>query len=111
MLTGETDKLSDLVSEKKFVDKHLLQDCYGFNSDNWGDLPVFKGNYINFGYWKDISLDKLLTIEDRIQSSKSLYFHIAGQHVFDGYEKWISQIDCKTVCSHYLYKAYQKKIY
>lgn len=49
-------------------------DIYGDREGNWGDLKIFAGSYINFGYWKDIDITKnVLTPDERIQSSRKLY--------------------------------------
>lgn len=78
-----TDTLEDTKLEFHKIDglvnKDTIEKAYGIGQDNWGDLPNFQGNYINFGYWKDIQLDKPLTLEDRIKSSKNLYLHIINQ--------------------------------
>lgn len=57
---------------------------YGKSPGNWGDLPIFGGGYINYGYWKNIAEEEkkrrvddcVLTLEDRIQSGKDLYGEI-----------------------------------
>lgn len=49
---------------------------YGYRNQNWGDLSIFQGDYINFGYWKKISFKASLTIKDRISSSEELYGYV-----------------------------------
>lgn len=48
-------------------------EAYGKN--NWGNLSNFKGNYINFGCWEEVSKDdgSMLNVEQRILSSSKLY--------------------------------------
>lgn len=47
-------------------------EAYGKN--NWGNLSNFKGNYINFGYWKEVLKDdSILDVERRVISSSKLY--------------------------------------
>jgi cyclopropane fatty-acyl-phospholipid synthase-like methyltransferase len=51
-----------------------IQDTYG--KIDLGSKPAFQGGYINFGYWKaiqNVNNNKILTPEDRINSSKHLY--------------------------------------
>lgn len=57
------------------IDIDKLLAVYGSSPDNWGDLPNFYGDYINYGYWKDIPLvdNKKITFIDRINSSIALY--------------------------------------
>ncbi len=68
----------DLKESIALVDKNKLEINYGSNN-NWGDLLEFRGNYINFGYWKNMEINQLLSEEDRIESSKNLYLHIIEQ--------------------------------
>jgi ubiquinone/menaquinone biosynthesis C-methylase UbiE len=53
-----------------------IENAYGSHRENWGDLPVFRGDYINFGYWKDISVGEEITVENRIKSSAALYKYV-----------------------------------
>lgn len=57
------------------IDIKKLIEVYSDLPDNWGDLPNFKGDYINFGYWEnfDFETKKLITETERIQSSIYLY--------------------------------------
>lgn len=58
-------------------------------------------------------IDRLVPIQSVLTSLKKAGFaniesHTIGENVFEGYEKWISQIDCKTPWSHNIYKSYTK---
>lgn len=45
-----------------------------YGRGNLAEKPTFQGGYINFGYWKNIDLQKkILTKEDRISASRDLY--------------------------------------
>ncbi|CAL9582542.1 class I SAM-dependent methyltransferase [Streptomyces sp. enrichment culture] len=44
-----------------------------YGPDDLGSVPVFRGGFINFGYWDGISLDGPLTVEDRVRSERQLY--------------------------------------
>lgn len=57
------------------MDIEKLIKVYGFDSDNWGDRPIFKGGYINYGYWANIPLsdNKSISVDERIKSSADLY--------------------------------------
>jgi len=81
------DKVDDIISTKLSSDSSApvptmteapknTVDVYGFQKGNWGDLDVFQGDYINFGYWKNISFYEKLTAEDRVESSAALYRYI-----------------------------------
>lgn len=62
----------------------VIASAYGKNEKNWGDRPAFQGDFINLGYWKDIPCEnKIITVEDRILSSKKLYeytIELSGLH-------------------------------
>jgi len=53
-----------------------IEAAYGSNKENWGDRSIFQGDYINFGYWQNISLNQKLTTETRVESSATLYKHV-----------------------------------
>jgi ubiquinone/menaquinone biosynthesis C-methylase UbiE len=53
-----------------------VQEAYGKKPNNWGDLEVFAGGYINFGYWKDLDLNKPITLWERKESSYKLYQYV-----------------------------------
>jgi cyclopropane fatty-acyl-phospholipid synthase-like methyltransferase len=53
-----------------------VKKAYGRRDGNWGDLPIFQGDYINFGYWAAISQRIKFTREDRIKSSAALYKYV-----------------------------------
>ncbi|OGO90972.1 MAG: hypothetical protein A3F10_02070 [Coxiella sp. RIFCSPHIGHO2_12_FULL_42_15] len=60
------------------VDFQKIQDVYGYREDNWGDLKIFQGGFINFGYWKNILLSKApISLNQRILSSIQLYKQVA----------------------------------
>lgn len=49
----------------------LLDSIYGEN--DLGEHPFFTGEFINFGYWKDIDLGRSISIDDRSKASRALY--------------------------------------
>ncbi|MFN3235118.1 MAG: class I SAM-dependent methyltransferase [Gammaproteobacteria bacterium] len=74
MMSAEDNILFDL----SVIDQNRLQDVYGESAGNWGDLKIFQGNFINYGYWKDVPFVKgKITLRQRIQSSLNLYLHAA----------------------------------
>ena len=69
--------LSDQISHDvipKTVESKVIQ-AYG--QDHWGALPIFAGNFINFGYWEGINIHKTISLKERIQSSLTLYLKLA----------------------------------
>jgi ubiquinone/menaquinone biosynthesis C-methylase UbiE len=78
LLNAIKDDIAKLLALEAAVEKQILQNeiitIYGNNRENWGDLGIFAGLYINFGYWKNIDITKLpLSDEQRKQSSYELY--------------------------------------
>ena len=61
---------------------HIEPDLTGvldmYDRDDLGANPIFQGNFINFGYWAGIDLEKEITLEERVRASQALY-----QVVFD----------------------------
>jgi cyclopropane fatty-acyl-phospholipid synthase-like methyltransferase len=57
--------------------------------------PAFQGGYINFGYWKDIDIsnDKLITLEERIIASASLYNRVFAEMNLQGDDS-VLEIGC-----------------
>lgn len=55
------------------IDNEELLRVYGSGPHNWGDLPYFRGDYINFGYWDGLDITANITEFDRIKSSLALY--------------------------------------
>ena len=54
-----------------------INHAYGNDENNWGDLPIFFDGFINFGYWKNVTLSApLLVPRDRRDSSADLYRYI-----------------------------------
>jgi len=62
----------EITSEKQIK----IENAYGSHEGNWGDRPIFQGDYINFGYWKDIPYGEKITVEERIRSSALLYSYV-----------------------------------
>lgn len=58
------------------INLNKLISVYGIDNNNWGSLENFKGDYINFGFWKNYDFSKNITIEERIQSSIDLYLEV-----------------------------------
>ncbi|OEJ93570.1 class I SAM-dependent methyltransferase [Streptomyces thermolilacinus] len=44
-----------------------------YGPDDLSSAPVFRGGFINFGYWDGIRPDGPLTVEDRVRSERQLY--------------------------------------
>jgi len=79
--SSDIKTIKSLINENSLTFKQTknfkkILEVYGSSPDNWGDLPNFKGDYINFGYWEDIKLNKTITLEERINSSINLYREI-----------------------------------
>lgn len=70
----EAREEAHLISDAK-IDGKGIKNVYGFSQNNWGDLDIFQGDFINYGYWKNVpfSSDAPLTINQRIASSLELY--------------------------------------
>lgn len=77
------------------IDAEKLIEVYGCSCDNWGDRSPFAGDYINYGYWKNIALDgdALLSTEDRIKSSRDLYKEVI-QHLDASKDDVVLEIGC-----------------
>ncbi len=59
------------------VDSIEVAKAYAYGA--WGDLPIFCGDLINFGYWKELldkSSDELITKQKKIESSYALYKYV-----------------------------------
>jgi cyclopropane fatty-acyl-phospholipid synthase-like methyltransferase len=52
----------------------LLDSIYGKN--DLGRHPFFTGEFINFGYWKDINLKAAISADVRSNASRALYAHL-----------------------------------
>ncbi len=82
MTEKEESLFKNVVNKKSFKDESFsvrqakIENAYGAAQGNWGDLPIFQGDYINFGYWKDIVIGKEITKEDRVRSSAALYAYV-----------------------------------
>jgi FkbM family methyltransferase len=44
-----------------------------YKEDDLSSCPLFKGGFINWGYYDQIDISKKLTVKDRIRASKRLY--------------------------------------
>lgn len=77
----------------------VIREAYGAVKNNWGDLSAFQGDYINLGFWRDISWkDKTISRQERILSSKHLYDYVIEisnlrDHVIDG-DYTVLEIGC-----------------
>lgn len=49
----------------------LIAEAYG--AEGIGELSIFGGGFINFGYWRDIPVDGHISLEQRIASQQALY--------------------------------------
>jgi hypothetical protein len=54
-----------------------LQEYYSLA--NVSECDLFKGDYINFGYWDNINLSDVISIHDRILASKALYVEVLNK--------------------------------
>lgn len=79
MINDTLEKSAFTIQPDELIDKDKIESAYGSSTDNWGDRSVFQGDCINLGHWGNISLDKQLTIKDRIKSSDNLYNCILEQ--------------------------------
>lgn len=59
------------LSSSFCTQKENIIETYGVN--DLAKIKDFQGGYINFGYWKNISWDKKITVPQRIESSRNLY--------------------------------------
>lgn len=50
-----------------------------YDETNQGSSPLFPGGFINFGYWKQLNLEKELSFQNRIQSQANLYAHVLNK--------------------------------
>lgn len=50
-----------------------------YEEQDMAETELFKGGYINFGFWDGINLDKEITEEERIETSKNLYREIINR--------------------------------
>jgi ubiquinone/menaquinone biosynthesis C-methylase UbiE len=73
IMTSSKNKINLQVDREQ---QKKIESAYGSHPGNWGDFPTFAGDYINFGYWRNISYDKHITLEQRIESSSSLYSYV-----------------------------------
>jgi cyclopropane fatty-acyl-phospholipid synthase-like methyltransferase len=82
-----------MMQEK--INMNKLLKVYGDSSDNWGDLPNFTGDYINYGYWRDIDLstNKKLSLKDRVDSAAALYREVLKDFDFLEHES-VVEIGC-----------------
>ncbi|GJM07635.1 MAG: hypothetical protein DHS20C10_13690 [marine bacterium B5-7] len=63
-----------LFSEASAVDTGLVKCAYSLSGENWGEMNLFQGDFINFGYWKKIPFfDKPITLAERVASARALY--------------------------------------
>lgn len=59
------------------IDSIEVAKAYAYGA--WGDLPIFCGDLINFGYWKyllDKNSNELITKQKKIESSYALYKYV-----------------------------------
>lgn len=77
------------------IDIDKLLEVYGVSQDNWGDLPNFYGDYINYGYWKNIPLsdDRKITFQERVYSSIALYKEVLKYFELPEYDH-IVEVGC-----------------
>jgi cyclopropane fatty-acyl-phospholipid synthase-like methyltransferase len=67
-------KVQSSIESLSLEDKVI--ETYGNGKGNWGDLGIFEGGYINFGYWDGINTKKGKLIHaQRVQSSANLYLY------------------------------------
>lgn len=69
------------------IDSIEVAKAYAYGA--WGDLPIFCGDLINFGYWKYLlnkESNELITKQKKIQSSYALYKYVLDKVKFSGNE-------------------------
>ncbi len=68
---------SDYTDSKSFdfINKSPARMDYMYGGNDLEQCPIFKGRYINFGYWLGIDYTSP-TIKKRIESSKNLYEYV-----------------------------------
>lgn len=49
----------------------VRREVYG--SGDLSTLPIFGGGFIDFGYWRDIATDGVITLEQRVASQQAMY--------------------------------------
>lgn len=69
-------KLFSRISTIDYRKKNYTSVNNMYGDDDLSSCPLFKGGYINFGYWQGMSLLGELTEDDRLQSEKNLYHQI-----------------------------------
>ncbi|MFK7982018.1 MAG: class I SAM-dependent methyltransferase [Saprospiraceae bacterium] len=57
--------------------KQAVIDMYAKN--DLGAESIFQGDFINFGYWKGVNLEKRVTLKERQEASKALYQAVYNQ--------------------------------
>ena len=98
---------AEIDDKKGLIDQEKIKSVYGSSINNWGDLTIFQGNFINFGYWKDFPLtDASLTMNQRVESSLSLYLQVAKYlNILDTQN--VLEIGCgRGVGAAHLYRQY-----
>jgi len=58
-------------------------------------------------------IDQLAPIQTMLEALaiagyKNIHHESIGKHVFEGYERWITQINTQTPWSHNIYQSYRK---
>ncbi len=95
------------MSNKKLNKSAIIS---AYHDEDWGSLPNFAGNFINFGYWKDIlseNQNRELTLSERIQSSCDMYKKIAN-NLKISHQDTVLEIGCgRGIGAVYVAKRYK----
>lgn len=56
-----------------------------YEAQDLAETNLFKGGYINFGFWDGINLDKEITVDERVETSKNLYQEVINRaNIYNG---------------------------
>ncbi|NGX36716.1 MAG: 27-O-demethylrifamycin SV methyltransferase, partial [Candidatus Anoxychlamydiales bacterium] len=64
-----------------------------YDKDDLSSCCLFKGNYINFGYWKDELDETPISLEQRIESQKNLY-HLVLNNLNISHNDNVLEVGC-----------------